>query len=125
MNRVAKSIVLYFVVVLAGLATSLFAIGLAWDEFGSKATKVILSAGENGSLGRLSQDLDYQLMLVEALERDNTEFLYNAHCYKINSIIESINPSLAEDFAQMNRLVELSSKASKKLEELKRSGKCE
>jgi hypothetical protein len=125
MNKTVKYVAIYFVVIFSGLLTSFLVVNLAWEQFGSKATKVILSLGENGSLGRLDQDLQYQLMLLKALENDDKNALYNAHCYKMENLVKDINPSLAEDIAQKNRLLDLSTKASEKIKELKSSGKCE
>lgn len=124
MSRAVKNITLYIVVVLAGLITSLSIVNLAWNQWGSKASMIILSLAENGSLGRISKDMEYQLFLVNTLDKHDLDALYLAHCFKMRSLIEEADPSLAEDLAQYKRLVNLQDELKGKLEELTTSGKC-
>ncbi|WP_370979714.1 hypothetical protein [Agaribacterium sp. ZY112] len=124
MNNLTKSILIYTAIVFSSLTTSLYVVGLLWNEYGVKATKVILSTAPNGSAGDIAMDIKWELLMLDKLDDKNYSALYTGHCLKLKGLLRNVDPTLSDEPEHAQHLASLQSKAMSRLEHLSAAGVC-
>lgn len=119
-----KAIFVYVSVVLCGILTSLFAVSLFWYGYGEKVAKVILSVAPNGSLGKNYLELNYHLIALDNLEKQEYDLLFQLHCMQLDHLLDTVDPTVSDNNGLANDLSTLKNQSIERLGYLKQNGFC-